>query len=292
MPVPHVRLPPWLRARQVPRGTTHALRARLREGGLHTVCEEARCPNAGECFGAGTATFLILGDACTRDCTFCAVRHGVPDAPDPDEPRRVAAEAKRLGLRHVVITSVTRDDLPDGGAGHFAACVRACRDLLPGATVEVLIPDFHGDVDALGCVLKACPDVLNHNIETVRALYPEVRPQADYDRSLALLRRCGPQPTACSLQPVVVKSGLMVGLGETREQLSECFRDLHRAGVEVLTIGQYLRPRRANIEVARYCTPFEFDELAADARDLGFSHVLSGPLVRSSYHAAETVDHL
>lgn len=278
----------------MPRGRTHEVRARLRAGGLHTVCEKARCPNAGECFGSGTATFLILGDVCTRDCSFCAVKHGAPAAPDPGEPSRVAEEAKRLGLCHVVITSVTRDDLPDGGAAQFAACVHAVREAIPKATVEVLVPDFGGNADSLAEVLRARPDVLNHNIETVRRLYPRVRPQAVYDRSLELLSRAASfarllPPTAYRLPPVVVKSGLMVGLGETRGEINACLRDLRAAGVSVLTIGQYLRPRRDNVEVARYYTPAEFDELAAEARDLGFGRVLSGPLVRSSYHAAETL---
>lgn len=306
MDIPANRLPAWLRAKPARPGGTHAVRARLRAAGLHTVCEEARCPNAGECFGAGKATFLILGDACTRACTFCAVGHAAPAAADPDEPSRVAETAAGLGLRHVVITSVTRDDLADGGAGQFASCIKTCRGALPDATIEVLIPDFGGDEDALNVVLAAGPDVLNHNIETVRGLYPRVRPQAGYDRSLELLARAaafaGPTPAgrvrsaavetpapALSHPTPVVKSGLMVGLGETRAQLSECFRDLRHAGVEILTMGQYLRPRRSNIGVARYYEPAEFGELAAAARAAGIPTVVAAPLVRSSYHAAGTL---
>ena len=293
----HPRLPEWLRAKTVRRADTHVLRTSLRAHGLHTVCEEARCPNAGECFGDGTAAFLILGGACTRGCAFCAVTRNAPAPVDPDEPAAVAAQAAALGLRHVVITSVTRAALPDGGAAQFAASIRRVREALPRATVEVLVPDFAGSGEALDAVLGAAPDVLNHNVETVRERYAAVRPGAVYERSIELLHRAArykphavpPLRRRGGIKGVVViKSGLMVGLGETTEQLMACFRDLREAGVRALTIGQYLRPRRANIAVARYYTPAEFEVLAAGARTLGFDAVFAGPLVRSSYHAGET----
>jgi lipoic acid synthetase len=279
------RLPPWLRARGGSPRKIHEIKTLLRGEGLRTVCEEARCPNAGECFGAGTATFLILGDGCTRRCLFCAVSQKEPPPQDPDEPSRVAAAAEKLGLKYVVITSVTRDDLPDGGAFQFAASVSAVRRLLPDARVEVLVPDFGGSRDALDAVLDAGPDVLAHNIETVKEMYPVVRPQAEYRRSLELLSRAAERKTAGNGH-AAVKSGLMVGLGETREQLASCLSDLRASGVQLLAIGQYLRPRRANIPVRRYYEPAEFDALAGEARSMGFMGVTAGPLVRSSYHAA------
>ena len=280
MPDVRERKPPWLRVR-FPGGPNYLrLRALVREQALHTVCEEARCPNIGECWEAGTATFMLLGDTCTRACGFCAVATGRPGALDPAEPLRVAQTVRTLGLRHAVITSVNRDDLPDGGAAHFAATIRWVRRLNPGATVEVLIPDFQGDWDALAAVMAARPDVLNHNTETVPRLYRRVRPKARYERSLELLRR------AKELEPAAVtKSGLMVGLGESREELLAVFRDLRAAGCDVLTLGQYLRPSARHLPVDRYYTPEEFQELAAEARALGFRHVEAGPLVRSSYHA-------
>jgi lipoic acid synthetase len=252
--------------------------------GLHTVCQSARCPNLGECFGRGTATFLILGNRCTRDCRFCAIEHGLPAPPAPDEPRRVAQAAARLGLRHVVVTSVTRDDLPDGGAGQFAATVRAIRELLPGARVEVLVPDFGGDWEALQLVLVVAPEVLNHNVETVPRLYPQARPQADYQRSLALLRRAGEASASGGL---LTKSGLMVGLGESEEEVLGVLADLHCAGVAAITIGQYLQPTRSHLPVAEYVSPRRFEAYARQAQAMGFRHVMSGPLVRSSYHAAD-----
>jgi lipoic acid synthetase len=250
--------------------------------GLHTVCQSARCPNLGECFGSGHATFLILGNACTRDCGFCAVDHGQPSPVDPAEPARVAEAARLLGLQHVVVTSVTRDDLPDGGAAQFAATITAIRDILPLTTVEVLVPDFQGDWDALECVLQAQPNVLNHNVETVPRLYPQVRPQADYARSLELLRRA-----RGSREGPLSKSGLMAGLGETGDEVVQVLRDLRAVSVEAVTIGQYLQPTKAHLAVAEYVPPETFDAYAETARGLGFRHVRSGPLVRSSYQAGE-----
>jgi lipoic acid synthetase len=246
---------------------------------LHTVCQSAHCPNQGECFARGTATFLILGNTCTRSCGFCAVGQGTPAAPDPAEPRRVAEAAARLGLRHVVVTSVTRDDLPDGGSGHFAATIAAVRAACE-ATVEVLTPDFQGSAGSLTRVLEARPDVYNHNVETVPRLYPRVRPQASYERSLELLRRA-----AAHGHGIMPKSGLMVGLGESHGEAVAVMKDLRRVGCEALTVGQYLRPSPAHLPVERFVPPEEFDQYRDEAKVLGFSVVAAGPFVRSSYHA-------
>ncbi|HZR00290.1 MAG TPA: lipoyl synthase [Chloroflexota bacterium] len=251
---------------------------------LHTVCEEARCPNQRECWDARTATFLILGDRCTRRCSYCAIETGKPTgALDWAEPDRVARAVERLGLKHVVITSVTRDDVSDGGAAIFAATIRRVRARLPSCAVEVLIPDFQSNWDALRAVMEARPDVLNHNIETVRRLHASVRPKCGYDNSLELLR------LARELGAQVTKSGLMVGLGETMEELRETLRDLRAHAVSVVTIGQYLRPtgEARHVPVARYYAPAEFAELREYGLSLGFAHVEAGPLVRSSYHARE-----
>jgi len=253
----------------------------LEESGLHTVCESADCPNQVECFARRTCTFMILGDLCTRGCRFCAVSLGRPRPPDLDEPVRVARAAQTLGLRHAVVTSVTRDDLPDGGAGQFVATVQELRRL-PGVTVELLVPDFGGDVDALERVLDAGPDVLGHNIETVPRLYREVRPGAIYERSLKLIAR-----TAESAK--VSKSGLMLGLGETLEEVLEVLLDLRAAGCDVLTLGQYLRPSQDCRPVADYISPQVFAALGRRAVAMGFRAVVAGPLVRSSYHAEATV---
>jgi len=262
----------------------HALKVLLRQARLHTVCEEARCPNAGECFGAGTATFLILGDVCTRGCRFCAISRGCPPAPpDPDEPGRVAEAVARLGLRHAVVTSVTRDDLPDGGASAFAACVRAIRARCPDTRVEVLVPDLGGRADALEQVLAAGPDVLNHNVETVARLYPLARPGADLARSLELLARAARRTPA-----PVVKSGLMVGLGEEDGEVLELLAGLRAAGCHLVTIGQYLQPRRANLPVARQVGQESYALFRERGRALGL-RILAGPLVRSSYHAGESL---
>jgi lipoic acid synthetase len=261
----------------------HTIKQDLRSLGLNTVCESARCPNIHECFHRGTATFLILGNVCTRHCGFCAVPCGVPAAPDTQEPKALARMAQRLRLRHVVVTSVTRDDLSDGGARHFALTVAAIRDTLPEATIEVLTPDFQGDPKAIRQVLEAGPRVFNHNLETVKRLYPLVRPQADYRRSLNVLR------TARSFSPnVVTKSGLMLGLGEERREVERLLADLREAGVDVVTIGQYLAPSRAHLPVVSYVPPEEFDAWRTYALALGFREVSSAPLVRSSY-LAETV---
>ena len=274
------RLPPWIRVRVPASGSLSAVAALLAEAQLHTVCQSADCPNAAECFGRGTATFMILGNVCTRGCRFCAVTSGTPGPADPDEARRVAEAAQRLGLTHVVITSVTRDDLPDGGAGAFAAAIRALRARVPDATVEVLVPDFGGAATAAATVLDARPDVFNHNLETVRRLQPRIRPDAGCDRSLGVLRYAAdwsPRP--------LIKSGLMVGLGETDAELEEALCDLRAAGCDLLTLGQYLAPSRRHMPVARFVTPEQFDLYRRRALALGFAAVAAGPLVRSSYRA-------
>jgi lipoyl synthase len=280
-PAPQRRLPAWLK-RPLPVGNenflTHNL---LRELRLETVCENARCPNRPECYARRTATFMILGNICTRPCGFCSVPRGTPEALEDDEPERVAEAAHRLGLKHVVITSVTRDDLPDGGADHFYRCVVAVR-ARTGAVVEVLTPDFLGDRGAIDRVLQAQPEVFNHNTETVPRFYRKVRGRADYQRTLDLLAYAKQQ--APHLR---TKSGLMLGLGETREELLDTFGDLRAARCDMLTLGQYLTPTLKHIPVARYLPPEEFDELGRLARSLGFQHVASGPFVRSSYHAGE-----
>jgi lipoic acid synthetase len=272
------RKPAWLRTR-LPGGERYArVREVLRDGQLHTVCESARCPNCHECWNAGTATFMILGAACTRGCRFCAVASTHPAPPDPREPEHVARAAARLGLRHVVVTSVTRDDLPDGGAGQFVATIRAIRAHVPVATIEVLIPDFGGEDAALEAVLAEKPDILNHNVETVPRLYPHVRPRAEYHRSLALLQRA-------ARAGLRVKSGFMVGLGESPREVHDLLRDLGQSGCEHVTVGQYLQPAREKLPVHRYYTAAEFETFAQWAHALGFAFVDAGPMVRSSYHA-------
>jgi lipoic acid synthetase len=264
-----------------PGGPTYlGLRRLIRDERLHTVCEEAHCPNIGECWERGTATLLLLGDVCTRACGFCAIKTGRPGNIDHEEPERVARSVQALGLRHAVLTSVTRDDLPDGGAGIFAESIRCIRALAPNCAVEVLIPDLVGNWDALRLIMDARPDVLNHNLETVPRLYGRVRPKAVYARSLELLRRAkGMQPAA------ITKSGVMVGLGEEEHELLSVFHDLRAADVDVLTVGQYLRPSVWHLPIARYYAPYEFAGLRASALTLGFKNVEAGPLVRSSYHA-------
>jgi lipoic acid synthetase len=255
----------------------------MRGLGLHTVCEEAHCPNVGECWSRGTATFMILGDVCTRACGFCAVKTGRPDRPpDADEPRRVALAVARMGLRHAVVTSVNRDDQPDGGASAFAATVAEIRARVPACAVEVLIPDFKGRWDALQVVLDVRPDVLNHNVETVPRLYRRVRPGASFPRSLELLRRS-------KEAGLPTKSGIMVGLGEESPEVEETVRAIRSAGTDILTVGQYLRPSPQHLPVCRYYSPEEFESLRAFALGVGFAHVESGPLVRSSYHAEDHV---
>ncbi|MCK5832160.1 lipoyl synthase [bacterium] len=251
--------------------------------GLNTVCREANCPNRNYCFNEGTATFLILGKNCTRGCRFCNISKGAPDPLDPDEPRKLAEAAFGMDLKHVVITSVTRDDLPDGGAGHFAQTIKWIRKLLPLASVELLIPDFQGSEPALSTVLNSKPDVLNHNVETVEELYPFVRPEADYERSLNVLK-------ASSDRGFITKSGIMLGLGENIEQIEETFEDLADSGIGILTLGQYLAPSKKHYPVKRYIPPDEFASLAVLARKYGIKEVVSGPLVRSSYKAGETYE--
>ncbi len=274
-----LRKPAWLRRPLASDRRFFTTSGLLSEQGLSTVCKEANCPNRQECFSSGTATFLILGETCTRNCRFCNITSGQTTAPDPTEPQRVAQAALTLGLKHVVVTSVTRDDLADGGSAHFAAVIQALQQAVPQASVEVLIPDFQGDADALRTVMDAKPHIINHNVETHPALYAQVRPQADYAQSLELLRRvndCG----------MTAKSGLMVGLGETDDQVFEVIKDLHAAGCSIITIGQYLPPTRQHHTLDRYVTPEQFDQYAAYGKSLGVHHVFSGPLVRSSYHAA------
>ena len=281
--VPLLPRPPWIKARAPIGENYERLRGLMRELDLHTVCEEARCPNVGECWNRGTATFMILGDVCTRACGFCAVKTGLPGlTPDPEEPRRVANAVARMGLRHAVITSVNRDDQRDGGAAIFAAVIREIRTRIPGCAVEVLIPDFKGDWAALQTVLTARPDVLNHNTETVARLYRTVRPGASFPRSLELLRRS-------KEAGLLTKSGIMVGLGEERDEVFETIRAIRGAGTHVLTVGQYLRPSPDHLPLVRYYSPEEFDQIRDFAKGLGYAHVESGPLVRSSYHAEEHV---
>ena len=273
------RHPPWLKVR-APGGPEFAeTMATVRELRLHTVCQEARCPNIGECWGHRTATFMLLGDICTRNCGFCAVTHGRPLAVDPAEPLRVASAVARLGLRHVVVTSVNRDDLADGGAAHFAATARAIKRLLEGCRVEVLVPDFQGNLDSVAEVVASPIDVFNHNLETVPRLYRRVRAGARYARSLGVLE------AARARDGLLTKTGLMLGLGEAQNELVSVFRDLRGVGCDVLTLGQYLRPSGDHLPVERYVPPEEFAALRAEALALGFRHVEAGPLVRSSYHA-------
>jgi lipoic acid synthetase len=278
---PHFeRKPAWLKVK-APGGADYAeVKHLMRELRLHTVCEEAHCPNVGECWSHRAATFMILGDVCTRNCAYCAVAHGTPPAYDPEEPARLADAVAQMGLEHVVITSVDRDDLPNGGAEIFAGCVAEIRTRLPAASVEVLIPDFQGSDVALGIVLETVPDILNHNLETVERLYPIARPGGRYHRALRLLRR------AKEIRPEqVTKSGLMCGLSEEWEELLGAMRALRSADVDILTLGQYLRPSGSHLAVARYYTPGEFSLLRNEGLAMGFRHVESGPLVRSSYHA-------
>ncbi len=275
------RLPSWAVNRAPLLGRGDALKRRLRRARLVTVCEEARCPNLGDCFGRGTATFMLLGDRCTRACRFCSVRAGRPLPPDPDEGRRIAEAVERLGLRYVVLTSVARDDLEDEGASAFSRTIEAIRARTPGVGVEVLTPDFHGRADLIGRVTAAAPEVFGHNLETVERLTREVRGRADYRRSLEVLAEAAGQLGSDGL----VKSGLMVGLGESRRELFAAMHDLRDAGCRLLTVGQYLRPTRRQRPVTRYVPPEEFAEIEAEARTLGFDEVACGPLVRSSYRA-------
>jgi len=281
------RKPPWLKRRLSTDSSFQEVRGLIEKGRLHTVCQEAKCPNIWECYAHQTATFLIMGSRCTRNCRFCSVTPGPPEPLDPQEPARVAEAAARMGLRYAVVTSVTRDDLPDGGAAHFAATIRELRRLIPATRVEVLIPDFQGDGSALLTVLAARPDVLNHNIESVPRLYPQVRPQADYLRSLALLQRAREFDSG-----IATKSGLMLGLGEEAQEVRRTLQDLRAADCRILTLGQYLQPSPEHLPVVRYVTPEEFENWRTSALEMGFAEVASGPFVRSSYHAKESFNAL
>lgn len=280
-PAEPLRKPEWIRIKLATTPAVDQLKNMLRENRLYTVCEEASCPNLSECFSHGTATFMIMGDKCTRRCTFCDVGHGRPDPLNPDEPANLAKTVKQMGLRYVVITSVDRDDLRDGGASHFTACLQALRNACPSLTIEVLVPDFRGRMEvALNAIAPSLPDVFNHNIETIPRLYKQARPGSDYNWSLTLLlefkKRFSSIPT---------KSGLMLGLGETLEEVKEVMQDLRKHEVDMITLGQYLAPSRHHFPVARYVTPQEFKDLGELAKKMGFTRVASGPLVRSSYHA-------
>lgn len=274
------RRPDWLKIK-VPLGTTFSeVRKLVDEQQLNTVCEDARCPNMAECWNRGTATFMILGDICTRSCGFCSVKTGRPLTLDTDEPRRVAEAVQQMGLRHAVITSVNRDELRDGGAGLFAETIRAIRVRLPGCGIEVLTPDFQGKHDAIQTVIDARPDIFNHNVETVPRLYRHVRPQAKYQRSLELLEMC-------KKQGMTTKTGMMLGLGEEAGEILDVMQDLRAIDVDILTLGQYLQPTKQHLPVERYVDPEEFAEWKRKGLELGFAHVEAGPLVRSSYHADE-----
>ncbi len=278
--------PAWIKAKAPSGANYEEVKSLVESAHLHTVCQSANCPNIGECWHARTATFMILGDTCTRNCRFCAVNHGIPVPIDEDEPRRVAEAVAYLELKHAVVTSVTRDDLPDGGARFFAETIRLIREFVPSCSVEVLIPDLRGDYNALRTVIEARPDIINHNIETVERLYPIVRPQAVYSRSLALLRSC--KSDVDGWQPKT-KSGLMVGIGETWNEILDTMKDLRKVGCDIVTIGQYLAPSKNHVPIARYYSPEEFEQLRNICFAMGFGYVESGPLVRSSYHAADQV---
>ncbi len=282
-----LRLPEWVKRTVLNTEENRGTRTILKEQRLNTICESGRCPNKGECWARGTATFLLMGPLCTRTCKFCSVNKGLPGALDEDEPTRVAEASRQMGLRHVVLTSVNRDDLPDQGSNHFAKTIKALKDAIEGVNVEVLTPDFQGREDCIEIVLNANPVVFNHNIETVPRLYRRVRPGSKYDRSLKVLQ------SAKKLRPdIPTKSGLMLGVGETRQEVIQVMRDLRDIDCDFLTLGQYLRPSREQLPVDRYVTPEEFDELGKIAWDMGFKMVHSGPLVRSSYHAEELAGQL
>ena len=276
------RLPKWLKVK-MPGGPNYTkLKGIMRESDLHTVCEEARCPNIGECWERQTATFMILGDTCTRACTYCAVNTGTPSGLDLEEPIRLARTVVNLSLKYVVITSVNRDDLPDGGAFVFAQCIKQIRKNLPSCKIEVLTPDFEGNLDSLQVVMDAGPDTFNHSIETVRRVFPRVRAKGDFDLSLKILSQAREFN-----RTAVTKSGMMVGLGETMDEIVQTMEDLRKVDCELLTIGQYLRPSQKHAPISKWYTPKEFEELRKQGENLGFKNVASGPLVRSSYHAEE-----
>lgn len=281
------RLPEWVRRSVLNTDENREVRQILKSQGLNTICESGRCPNKGECWSKGTATFMLMGSICTRTCRFCAVNKGRPEPLDPTEPTRIVEAAKQMGLRHIVLTSVNRDELPDQGSNHFAATISALYENMPGIAVEVLTPDFQGNRDCIATVLAAKPTVYNHNVETVPRLYKQVRPGSKYQRSLDVLRMSKEID-----KNIHTKSGLMLGLGEERDEIIQVMKDLREVGCDFLTLGQYLRPTRNNLAVQRYVTPEEFDELGQLGWSLGFKMVHSGPLVRSSYHAGELADQL
>ncbi len=283
------RHPDWIKVRAPASPEYFRTRALLAGLRLHTVCQEACCPNIGECFSHRTATFMLMGDVCTRNCPYCAVAHGKVRPLDPDEPRRIAEAVARLELDHVVVTSVDRDDLPDGGAAHFAATAEAIKTIRPTARVEVLVPDFKGAHESVETVVRSPLEVFNHNIETVPSLYRKARPGGNYERSLDVLAHAREFAFGARSAPLLTKAGVMLGLGEERAELISVLRDLRAAGCEIVTLGQYLRPSRDHLPVERYVTPAEFAELKAEALAMGFGHVEAGPLVRSSYHAWEHV---
>jgi len=283
----HLRLPEWIVRERVKLSELHGMKTGLRESGLHTVCEEARCPNRSHCFSHGTATFLLMGDTCTRACGFCAIKSGKPLPLNPQEPEETAARVAELGLKFAVLTSVNRDEVPDGGAAHFAATIRAIHQRCPGVGVEVLVPDFLGDLQAVSTVVGAHPTVFNHNTETVPRLYGGVRPAGRWERSLTVLAEAKRLGRALYGDDFRTKSGLMLGLGESDEELLHCLKDLVAAEVDILTLGQYLRPTRHQLPVKRYVSPEQFAELAKAAKALGFQTVYAGPLVRSSFNAHE-----
>ncbi|MEA1912237.1 MAG: lipoyl synthase [candidate division WOR-3 bacterium] len=276
--------PNWIRNSILRRKNAEPLRNELHSRKLHTICEEAKCPNIGDCFARGTATFLIMGDTCTRNCRFCAVKNGIPKPLDWKEPERIAEEVRNLGLKHTVITSPSRDDLPDGGASFFAMTTKEIKRINPETTVEVLIPDFKGEIDALRKVIDSGIDVLSHNVETIPRLYPRVRPKALYSRSLNLLKEA-----SMYFPSLPIKSGLMLGLGEKKEEVLDVMEDLRRVNCNILTIGQYLRPSRKELPAERYVPPEEFQEFKVLGEKMGFDFVASAPLVRSSYRAKEAL---
>lgn len=280
-----LRKPEWLKKKLPSKGSMDSMQNMVRHLRLHTVCEEANCPNVGECFGNKTATFMILGETCTRGCRFCAVGKGQALPPDPQEPQHLAEAVKELGLKHAVITSVTRDDLPDGGAAHFAKTIEVVGKLNPNTTIEVLIPDFQGDEEALKTVLQAKPDILNHNIETVPSLYEKVRPGADFERSLLLLKRVKEHGS-----DIFSKTGIMVGLGETAPEMTQVMKRLVDIKCDIFTIGQYLQPSGEHLPVEEYVTPEQFEAYGQEGLSLGLAYVESGPFIRSSYNAARALD--
>ncbi|HTR60658.1 MAG TPA: lipoyl synthase [Candidatus Binataceae bacterium] len=286
--MPERKHPDWIKVRAPVSPEYFRTRAILGELKLHSVCQEACCPNIGECFSHRTATFMLMGDVCTRNCPYCAVAHGKVRPLDPDEPRRIAEAVAKLGLQHVVVTSVDRDDLPDGGAAHFAATARAIKQALPATRVEVLVPDFQGLTASIETVIESPVDVYNHNVETVPSLYRKARPGGEYSRSLEVLEHARSAAQARGRQ-VLTKTGIMLGLGEEREELLRVMHDLREVECDILTLGQYLRPSREHLPVERYVTPDEFADLKREGVAMGFRHVESGPLVRSSYHAWEHV---